>query len=186
MFSYQKRLLFPLHVAAEDKKMAKALFDHYGGKDGEFTDFTRYFNQRLHVRNIHIRDLFGILAAEELSHFELMANVLRKLGVTELQGPQAGPADWTVPRCRDGDDAELIQMLKINEEAEERAKEQYRKHLSMANDTYLKRIIQFLFEREEIHRRLMKKAGTLLAQGAGNDLLSGLIHEYKMSLRVVK
>ena len=49
MFTYQKRLLFPVDIKKKDLKMAQCLWTQYGGPDGELGACIRYFNQSFTV-----------------------------------------------------------------------------------------------------------------------------------------
>lgn len=184
MFSYQKRLLFPVYVEHPDDKFASVLFDHYGGKDGEFTAFTRLLSHRLHMTNPYVRDLIGMIAAEELGHMEMIGVALKKLGMSELPICNAKEEPWTIQSIEVGED--VLRMLKINEAAEDRMRKLYLKSLNLTKDVHLKKMIQFLITREEVHQSLFKKTSAVIAQGASNEQLSAIIHEYKMSLRIVK
>ncbi|AHF10521.1 MULTISPECIES: manganese catalase family protein [Dehalobacter] len=184
MFSYQKRLLYPVYVEQKNEKLAWTLLEHIGGKDGEFTAFTRHMYQRLHVINPYIRDLLGMIASEELAHMEIIAAVVRKLGLADLPLANSGQESWNMEYVEKSTD--INEMLKIDEEAEIRAKRLYLRHLTLTEDTSLKKVLQFLVNREEVHQRLLRKSGVLVAQEANNEQFSTLIHEYKMSLRVMK
>lgn len=47
MFSYNKRLQYPLNITKKDLRMAKYLVTQYGGSNGELGAALRYLNQRL-------------------------------------------------------------------------------------------------------------------------------------------
>lgn len=184
MFSYQKRLLFPVYVEHPDEKFASVLLEHCDGKDGEFIAFSRYLRQRLQMPNPYVKDLLGMIAAEELGHLEMIGVAVKKLGYRE--SPACRSEQKPEPAGLNGTENGVLEMLKTNEEAEERAKKNYQKALGLTRDDNLKRMIQFLINREDVHQRLVKKAGILVAQAASNEQFSTLIHEYKMSLRVMK
>lgn len=184
MFSYQKRLLYPVYVAYKDEKFAHALLAHFAGYDSELTAFIRLMHQRLHAVNPYIRDLLGMLGSEELAHMEVIGTAIRKLGIEDLPFTDPMGDAWSISYVEKTISA--AEMMKINEEAEKRTKKLYSKHLAMTNDTNLKKMLQFLISREEVHQRLFKKAGIMLSQNASNEQYATLIHEFKMSLRVIK
>lgn len=184
MFSYQKRLLYPVHVEYKDAKFARALLEHFAGYDSELTAFMRLMHQRLHVTNPYIRDLLGMLGSEELAHMEIIGTAIRKLGIEELPFTDPAGDEWDISYVEKGINAP--EMMKINEEAEDRTKKLYMKHLAMTSDINLKKMLQFLIDREEVHRLLFKKTGIMLSQDAGNEQYATLIREFKMSLRVIK
>lgn len=184
MFSYQKRLLFPVYVEHPDENFALVLLEHCDGKDGEFIAFSRYLRQKQQMTNPYVKDLLGMIAAEELGHMEMIGVAIKKLGSPEL--PACRTDQKLCPGGHNGTETGILEILKTNEEAEERAKRNYQKALSLTKDDNLKRMIQFLINREDVHQRLLKKAGILIVQAASNEQFSTLIHEYKMSLRVMK
>ncbi|NLI90707.1 MAG: Mn-containing catalase [Peptococcaceae bacterium] len=183
MFSYQKRLLFPVYVEHPDERFAAILLKHFEGKDSEFASFTRCMIYRLHITNPFIRDLLGMIAAEELNHMEIIGVAIKKLGIPEI--PLDRFSKQTIPDMNPGS-TEPVQILKRVQETEERTRKLYLRHLAMTNDTYLKKMIRFLINREEVHQRLFEKIIVLIEENAGNEQFASLIHEYKMSLRVVK
>lgn len=46
MFSYNKRLQYPVDIKKKDLRMAKYLVTQYGGANGELAAALRYLNQR--------------------------------------------------------------------------------------------------------------------------------------------
>lgn len=46
MFSYEKRLEYPIHIKETNPKLAKAIISQYGGPDGELGASMRYLSQR--------------------------------------------------------------------------------------------------------------------------------------------
>ena len=46
MWSYQKRLQYPVNIKTPDPKTAKIIITQFGGPDGELGAATRYLNQR--------------------------------------------------------------------------------------------------------------------------------------------
>ena len=46
MWSYEKRLQFPVNIKKPDAKLAQAIMSQYGGPDGELGASMRYISQR--------------------------------------------------------------------------------------------------------------------------------------------
>ena len=46
MFSYEKRLQFPVNIKHPDARAAKGILSQYGGPDGELGASLRYFSQK--------------------------------------------------------------------------------------------------------------------------------------------
>ncbi|MFA6809330.1 MAG: manganese catalase family protein [Eubacteriales bacterium] len=184
MFSYQRRLFYPVHVEQADPKFGNILMEHYGGKDSEFSATTQYLNHCSNMPNPYVRDLLGLIAAEELGHMEMIAVAINKLGGPPPSFVNSKGVAWSVNYVNQSNN--VIDMLRADEDAEIRAKILYSYHMTLTNDPCMKKMIQFLSGREDVHQRLFAKAGVLIAQGGSNEQFSALIHEYKMSLRIME
>jgi|GEM_PF-412502 len=188
MFSYHRRFLFPIHIEHPDEKLAAVLANDFNGQDSEFASFAAYLFQSLHLPNSYLRDFLGMLAAEELGHWELIGVVIRKLGLNKL--PQIGlPVDITSGQDNSKNTEkdifqDIIPLLRKDEDSELKSKQRYLKLINSTNDTSLKKIFQFLAQRENIHQKLLNKIITLVSNEAGNEQFGEVIHEYRMSLRV--
>ena len=58
MWSYEKRLQFPVRIKNPDARAAKIIISQLGGPDGELAASMRYLNQRY---SMPYRDVVGIL-----------------------------------------------------------------------------------------------------------------------------
>ena len=67
MFSYQKRLQYPVNIKSKDLRMAKYLITQYGGPNGELSAALRYFNQRFSMPDNRGVALLTDIATEELT-----------------------------------------------------------------------------------------------------------------------
>lgn len=181
MFSYQKRLMFPVYIEYPDKDFAHLLQEHYLGDDSEFIQFTRLMYQHLHIDNTHIRNLLGMIAAEELGHLELVGAAIRKLGGREPLVMN----HLFQQHSEDRSGFDILEAMKKNVEAEERAIKLYTNLLVKTKDVHIRRLLKFLINREDVHRRIISKIIVMLTQEDGNEQLNSLIHDYKMSLRVI-
>lgn len=173
--------MFPVYIEYPDNDFAHLLQEHYVGDDSEFAQFTRLMFQHLHINNTHIRNLLGMIAAEELGHLELVRAAIKKLGGQESSVENPLPEQY----FQGVSGVEILKAMKENEKAEERAIKLYTKHLAKTNDVHIKRLLRFLINREEVHRKIFIKIAILINQDDGNEQFSALIHEYKMSLRVI-
>jgi len=196
MFSYRKRLIFPVYIEHPDKKLAVYLLKDFQGPDSELASFIRYMNHRLKVVDPHIRNLLGMIAAEEMGHWELIGTAIQKLGLPDLPFPTTAVGDGTAPAGEgtasvgdvpdgEAEETKILLMLKTDREAEEKAKKRYQKLTGLTNDANLQKMFRFLSGREAVHERLMMKTVDLLKSGAGKEHLVGVIREYRMSLRVI-
>ncbi len=183
MFSYRKRLFYPVYVDDPDPAFGQVLSEHYAGKDSEFSLAAQYLNHRLNIKNRYVRELLGLIAAEEMGHMEMIAVAVSKLGLSMDYTSPFGEA-WTssfVDQSR-----ETLAILEADIQAEERAKDLYLKHLAMARDASLGRMIQFLIKREDVHQGLLQKACKLCKGAEVPEKFTELIYEYKMSLQVLE
>ena len=181
MFSYCKPLFFPINVQLRDSCFSKVLLEHYSGKDSEYSAIAQYLNQRSSMPNPYLRDLLGLIAAEEMGHLEMIAAAINKLG-----GPPPNFFDpqgvaWNISYIDQSLDP--LTMLQADVEAEARAKILYDEHLNLTDDPGLQAMIKFLSAREKVHEQLFLKAQILILQGTPPENFVELINEYKSSLQ---
>ncbi|MDD2505293.1 MAG: manganese catalase family protein [Bacilli bacterium] len=79
MFKYEKRLQFPVNIKRKDLKMAKALYEQYGGANGEAAAALRYLNQRFTMPDNKGKALLTEIGTEELGHIEILATMIYQL-----------------------------------------------------------------------------------------------------------
>jgi len=182
MFSYSKPLFYPVQVEFRDPVFGQTLLEHYGGKDSEFSAATQYLNHRSNMHNRYLRDLLGLIAAEEMSHMEMIAMAIIKLGGPPLSYINSLGIPWNMSYVDQTLDP--IAMLQADAEAEIRAQILYNKHFSMTNDPSLKKMISFLGSREDVHKRLFQRAQLLIQHAAPPDQFNELIITYKLSLQI--
>ena len=66
MFSYQKRLQYPIRIKNKDLNLAKLLVTQYGGSNGELAAALRYLNQRYTMPDNRGKALLTDIGTEEL------------------------------------------------------------------------------------------------------------------------
>ncbi len=181
MFIYGKRLFYPVHVGFRDPAFGQIMLEHYGGKDSEFSAATQYLNHRSNIHNRYVRNLLGLIAAEEMGHMEMVAVAINQLGGPPLSYVNSQGVPWNMSYIDQNLDP--IAMLQADAEAEIRARILYNQHLTMTNDPYLKKMLSFLGSREDVHRDLFQRAQVLIQQAAPPAQFKELIIAYKMSLR---
>ncbi len=79
MFSYQKRLQYPVNIKKKDLRMAKYLVTQYGGSNGELGAALRYLNQRMSMPDEKGRALLNDIGTEELGHVEMLETMIHQL-----------------------------------------------------------------------------------------------------------
>ena len=79
MFSYQKKLQYPVNIKKKDLRMAKFLVTQYGGANGELGAALRYLNQRYTMPDDRGKALLTDIGTEELAHIEMISTMIYQL-----------------------------------------------------------------------------------------------------------
>ena len=79
MFSYNKRLQYPINIKKKDLRMAKYLVTQYGGANGELAAALRYLNQRYTMPDNRGKALLTDIGTEELGHVEMISTMIYQL-----------------------------------------------------------------------------------------------------------
>lgn len=66
MYSYEKRLQYPVNIKIRNPKMAQFIMSQYGGPDGEAAAAMRYMSQKYAMKNPRVAGLLNDIATEEL------------------------------------------------------------------------------------------------------------------------
>ena len=68
MWTYEKRLQFPVNIHRPDAKAAKIIITQFGGPDGELAASQRYLSQRYSMSNSKVAGLLTDIGTEEPEH----------------------------------------------------------------------------------------------------------------------
>ena len=79
MFSYEKRLQFPVNIKTPNARAAKVILSQYGGPDGELGASLRYFSQKFAMPYPRVAGLLNDIATEELAHLEMVCAMVHQL-----------------------------------------------------------------------------------------------------------
>ncbi|MCH5333868.1 MAG: manganese catalase family protein, partial [Agathobacter sp.] len=79
MWSYEKRLEYPINITTPNAKLASYIISQYGGPDGEIGASLRYLSQRYSAYNPRVAGLLTDIGTEELAHLEMVATIVRQL-----------------------------------------------------------------------------------------------------------
>ena len=79
MFSYNKKLQYPVNIKKKDLRMAKYLVTQYGGSNGELAAALRYLNQRYTMPDDKGKALLTDIGTEELAHIEMISAMIYQL-----------------------------------------------------------------------------------------------------------
>lgn len=59
MWSYEKRLQYPVNIKTRDPKIAQIVISQYGGPDGEIGAALRYLSQKYSMSNSRVAGLLN-------------------------------------------------------------------------------------------------------------------------------
>lgn len=176
MFKHEKQFFHPVEVERPNPQYAALLQEQLGGANGELKAAMQYMSQSFRIKDPEIKDLFLDIAAEELSHMEMVAQTINllnghdveytKINAGEIQthvllglNPgliNASGYSWT------GDyvtvTGDLCADLLSNIASEQRAKVVYQYLYRQIDDKKVKDTIDFLLNREEAHNALFREA----------------------------
>ena len=91
MWSYEKRLQFPVRIQHPNAAAAKVIISQYGGPDGELGASMRYLSQRYTMPWRGVAGLLTDIGTEELAHLEMVGAIVYQLtkGLTAQQIKEA-------------------------------------------------------------------------------------------------
>lgn len=186
MFKHKKTLLHPVAVERPNPQYAALLQEQLGGGNGELKAAMQYMSQSFRVKDPAIKDLFLDIAAEELSHMEMVAQTINLLnghdvdyntvGAGEIQthvllglNPgliNASGYSWTADYVTVTGD--LCADLLSNIASEQRAKVVYEYLYRQIADKKVRETIDFLLNREEAHNALFREAFNKVQDSGSN------------------
>lgn len=169
MFSYIKKLQYPINIKHPDPKAASIIISQYGGPDGELGASLRYLTQRYSMPYPELKGLLTDIGVEELGHLEMIGAIVHQLtrNLTEKEIEESGFAPYFVdhtngvyPTSASGTPwtAAYMQVsgdpiADVNEDlaAEQKARKTYDNILRLVDDPDVIEPIKFLREREIVH-----------------------------------
>jgi len=88
MFAHSKRLMYTVRVSEPNPVLANLMLEQFGGPQGELAAAIRYFTQALAESDAARKDMLLDIATEELSHLEVIGNIVVMLN-RGVRGPVA-------------------------------------------------------------------------------------------------
>ena len=79
MFSYEKKLQYPVKIDRPNPKLASIILSQYGGPDGEMAASLRYLSQRYSMPFDELKGLLTDIGVEELGHLEMVGAIVHQL-----------------------------------------------------------------------------------------------------------
>lgn len=169
MWSYERRLQYPVNIKQTNPELAMVIISQFGGPDGELGASMRYLSQRYAMNNREVAGVLTDIGTEELAHLEIVCAIVhqltRNLTAEQIQGtpfanyyvdhtvgiwPQAaGGVPWSATTIQSKGDP--ITDLFEDMAAEQKARTTYDNILRLVHDHDVCDPIQFLREREIVH-----------------------------------
>ncbi len=186
MFSYEKKLQYPVKIATPNPMLAKLIITQYGGPDGELSASLRYLSQRFSMPYNELKGLLTDIGVEELSHLEMIGTIVHQLtrNLTEEEIKKQGFGDYFVdhtvgvyPQAASGTPhtsaylavkGDPITDLHEDLAAEQKARTTYDNILRLCDDPDVRDPIKFLRQRELVHYQRFGE-GLRLVQDRLND-----------------
>lgn len=169
MWSYEKKLEYPVKIARPNPALAKVIVSQLGGPHGELGAAMRYLNQRYTAANDQTRAILTDIGTEELAHLEMISAILyqltKNMSIDDIKKsgfdtyfvdhtagiyPQAasGMPFSTSTLAVTGD---AIADLNEDLAAEQKARLSYDNLLRLIDDPDVRDPIKYLREREIVH-----------------------------------
>ena len=79
MFSYDKKLQYPVKIERPNPRLARIILTQYGGPDGELGASLRYLSQRYSMPFDELKGLLTDIGTEELGHLEMIGAIVHQL-----------------------------------------------------------------------------------------------------------
>ncbi|MCR1954023.1 manganese catalase family protein [Clostridioides mangenotii] len=187
MFKHEKKLLQEVRIERPNPQYAALLQEQLGGGNGELKAAMQYLSQSFRIKDPEIKDLFLDIAAEELSHMEMVGTMINMLnghdvdyeavGSGEIQSHvilglnpgliNASGYSWTADYVTVTGD--LCADLLSNIASEQRAKVVYEYLYRQIDDKLVKETIDFLLNREEAHNAMFREAFNKVSNSGSNQ-----------------
>lgn len=169
MWSYDKRLQFPVKIKNPNPQTAKIVISQLGGPDGELGASMRYLNQRYAMPYKECKGILTDIGTEELAHMEMISAIVYQLTrnltpeqikeggfdayfvdhTTGIYPQSASGVPWSAATFQSKGDP--ITDLFEDMAAEQKARTTYDNLLRLIDDPDVREPLKFLREREVVH-----------------------------------
>lgn len=169
MWSYERRLQFPVNIKEPNAKLAQVIISQFGGPDGELAASMRYLSQRYSMPYREVAGLLTDIGTEELAHMEMVSAIVhqltRNLSMEEIE--KSGFANYYVDHtigvwptaaagipfnaCEFQVKGDPITDLTEDLAAEQKARSTYENILRLITEPDVCEPIKFLRAREIVH-----------------------------------
>jgi bacterioferritin len=132
---------------------SRLLLDDYAGTVSEMTLISQYRYHEVMTGETRVRDVLNGIAAVEMRHISLLAELIMKLGGEPLYRNGSG-IYWNPKAIYYG--SGLRDRIRADIDVEQRAVSCYELHIEMIDDPEVKNILSRVILDEELHIRLLK------------------------------
>lgn len=169
MWTYDKKLQYPVKIKNPNPKLASLIISQLGGPDGELAASMRYLNQRYSMPYNEVTGILTDVGTEELAHLEMVAAILYQLtrNVSEEQLKDTPFATYFVDHTTGiypiaasgvpmdmkyiGVKGDVIADLNEDLAAEQKARVTYDNLIRLCDDPDVLDPLRYLREREIVH-----------------------------------
>lgn len=169
MWTYEKKLEYPVRIKTPNPRTAQIIISQYGGPDGELGASMRYLSQRYTMPYPELKGLLTDIGTEELAHFEMVAAMVHQLtrNLSEEEIRCSGFAPYFVDHTAGvypqaaanlpwraeyiGVKGDTITDLTEDMAAEQKARTTYDNLLRLIDDPDVREPLKFLRAREIVH-----------------------------------
>ena len=169
MWTYDKKLQYPVKIKTPNANYAKIIISQLGGPDGELAASMRYLHQRYSMPYDKVRGILTDVGTEELAHLEMIGAILYQLtqGLSPEEIKKAGMDIYFVDHTAGlypvaasgvpfdmkyvGVKGDVIADLNEDLAAEQKARVTYDNILRMVDDPDVRDPIKYLRQRELVH-----------------------------------
>lgn len=169
MWSYEKKLQYPVKIKNPNPALAKVIITQFGGPDGELGASMRYLSQRYSMPYGEVVGILSDVGTEELAHLEMVSAIVHQLtrNMTIEQIKESGFEPYFVdhtagiyPVAASGvpftaaafqSKGDAITDIIEDLAAEQKARTTYDNILRLVDDPDVRDPIKFLRQRELVH-----------------------------------
>lgn len=169
MWTYERKLQYPVKIARPDPALAKLIMSQFGGPDGELSASMRYLSQRYATPYGDVVGTLTDIGTEELAHMEMICAIIHQLtrGMSAQELERSGLGAYYIdhtnglwPQSAGGvpntanffqSKGDIITDLHEDMAAEQKARTTYDNILRLVDNPDVRDPIVFLREREIVH-----------------------------------
>ena len=198
MWTYERKLQYPINIKNPNPAMAKFIITQYGGPDGEIGASLRYLSQRYSMPYRKVAGVLTDIGSEELGHFEMVSTIVHQLtrNMTIEQIKEAGFEDYFVDHTSGvyaqaaagfpfdalcfASKGDAITDLTEDMAAEQKARTTYDNILRMVDDPDVIEPIKFLRQREVTHFQRFGEALRIVQDNLGSKNFYAINPEFDL------